>query len=137
MSNDFSVRVTRIMDGAMTAIDNAFSLFDETLDGKRPYTTGESSSKVTKETVDGVKRVVLEVEVPGCGKGDVDITAAGNMVTVAWKAKIDGLDRNCQFAVGPKADLDSISAKIENGYLTIVVLRKQDEKDEPKKVKID
>lgn len=136
MGNDFSIRVTRVLDNAMSAMDSAFSLFDEAFDGKRPSMTN-GTSKVTKETVDGVRRVVLEVEVPGCGKGDVDITAAGNMITVSWKAKIDGNSRSCQFSVGQKADLDSISAKLEDGYLTIVVLEKKSAKDEPKKVRVD
>lgn len=135
MSNDFSVRITRVLDNAMSAFDNAFSLFDEAFDGRRPMMAG--GSKVTKETVDGVRRVVLEVETPGCGKDDVDIKAAASMITVSWKAKIDGNDRSCQFSVGQRADLDSVSAKMENGYLTIVVLEKQAAKDEPKKVRVD
>lgn len=116
------------------ALDEAFSVFDDVLDTKK---IGITTSKVTRETVDGVKQVKLEVEVPGCGKDDVVITAAGNMVSVAWKAKIDGEARGCQFAIGRHADLDSISAKVENGYLTIVVRKKEEEKVEPKKVRVD
>lgn len=139
MGNDFSVSVTKILSNAGKAFDQAmeqaFSVFDESVD--RGFTSTEQVCKVTKETVDGVKRVVIEAEVPGCAKGDVDISTSGNMLNIRWTAKIDGSVRNYQFAIGSKADHDSISAKLENGYLTVIVQQKKDEKVETKKVRIE
>lgn len=139
MSNDFSVSVTKILSNAGKALDQAmeqaFSVFDESVG--LSFTSDNKVCKVTKETVDGIKRVVIEAEVPGCAKDDVDISTAGNMLNVRWTAKIDGTARNYQFAIGSKADHDSISAKLENGYLTVIVQQKKEEKTETKKVRIE
>lgn len=94
-----------------------------------------SSSTRRRRPLEGVRvsksqdLVTVEIDVPGAGKEDVRVRCAPGRVRVEWTPK--GREkRERELGVSKRADLSAISAKAENGVLTLVIPAKPDDPDE-------
>jgi len=132
--DDLFVHVRRISNALDKAMDTVESIFDDALEGTS-VRLGHSTHKVTKEKRDGLPVVTVELEVPGCKKGDVDVSVSSRSLQVEWTRKLDGQKSSVKIAISEKADLDAISAKVEDGYMTIVIPAAQPQA--AKKVRVD
>lgn len=117
---DLFVHVRRISNVIDKAMDHVESIFDDAFDGTS-FRLGDSTHKVTKDKKDGLPVVTVELEVPGCKKTDIDLSVSPRSLQVEWTRKLDGQKSSLKIAISERADLDSISAKVEDGYMTIVI----------------
>jgi HSP20 family protein len=96
------------------------------------------------ETKDGY---VLEAEMPGVSKDGLDITLEGNEITIVGHRKEESapgeaLFRECRtadfrrvFELDPAIDIGKISAKIDQGMLTLSLPKS--ERVKPRKIAVD
>jgi HSP20 family molecular chaperone IbpA len=132
--DDFSVTIRRVSDVIDQAMGRVDSIFESFFDGSA-VTVGHQYHRVRKETKDGVQTVVVELEVPGCKKEDLDLSVSPRSMQVEWVRKLDGQKNAVKIAISEKADLDAITAKVEDGYMTIVIPAAKPQAS--KKVRID
>ncbi len=131
---DLFVHVRRISSAIDKAMDRVESIFDDAFEGTS-VGLGLSTHKVTKEKKDGLPVVTVELEVPGCKKADLDVSVSSRTLQVDWTRKLDGNKSSVKIAISEKADLDAITAKVEDGYMTITIPAAQPQP--AKKVRID
>jgi len=126
------------------------TVFDNFLSGKREQ---PGSFIVPKVDVYGNdKEYVFEFELPGFNKENVKVNVENNVLTVSGesvKTKEEGEDKNyhvserCygsfkrQFSLPDDADLNTISAKYNEGILELKIQKKEEEKSQSIEVKID
>jgi HSP20 family protein len=89
---------------------------------------------------------VLEVEMPGVNKDGLEITVEGNELTIIGRRSLDLpegelyysetplADYRRVFELGPDVDTSKISAKLEQGVLTLRLPKS--EKAKPKKIEV-
>ena len=79
----------------------------------------------------------LELELPGIKKEDVKISVENNILEIKAERK----DRNTlvarKYTLSKNVDSDKISAKMEDGILTIILPPKNQEKEKLKLIKIE
>lgn len=113
----------------MSVIDEMFKdLFGTSFDR---YFSTSSSVVGTSVRKDGDK-TVIEVEMPGAKREDVDLSLADSILTVSWKCR--GTEKVREFRVSRDLDASRIKAKVEHGLLTVELHR--EEQKAPKAAKI-
>ncbi len=78
------------------------------------------SSTGTLVRKDGDK-TVIEVEMPGATKEDVELSLNDTTLVVSWKAR--GVENSKSFRVSKDLDPSKISAKVVNGLFTVELQR--------------
>lgn len=120
---------------SLTKVDDVFTAFRNELDGLfadvLPNAFGSGYPRLDMEEVsDGLK---VTATVPGLTKEDVSVTVNNGVVTITGKSRnkkeekggkhflkeIHSSAFSRSFSVSDKFDLDKVSAKMENGLLTI------------------
>ena len=61
----------------------------------------------------------FELEVPGFGSEDIDISVEGKILTVSGKKGVRTFKRS--YRLSSKVNTDAITAKVENGLLTLTL----------------
>jgi HSP20 family protein len=96
------------------------------------------------ETKDGY---ILQAEMPGVSKEGLDITLEGTEITITGRRTVDTVagetlfrERNTadyrrMFELDPAIDTSKVSAKIEQGVLTVTLPKSEQVK--PRKIKVD
>lgn len=96
------------------------------------------------ETKDGY---ILEAEMPGVGKEGLELTLEGNEITIVGHRKADALpgellfrerrlaDYRRVFELDPAIDTTKVSAKMEQGVLTLTLPKS--EKVKPRRITVD
>jgi HSP20 family molecular chaperone IbpA len=79
--------------------------------------------RVTKmKTGEGLSSVVIvEIEVPGCSPTEVSVLAEPGQLTVQWTPRMTGKAQVRKFSLSKNADVDSVSAKVKDGFLTVTI----------------
>ncbi len=143
--SNFTVRVEKMVRNASKALEGVGAILDNVFDGDFDNLAGRFATdlsqgtpgfKVSKRT-EGFQGVVIEVEVPGSKKEEVHVQAGGGLLTVSWKARMDGDPKSLDFKIGTVADVDAITAKVEDGYATIMVPARKAKPDPVKKVRVE
>lgn len=129
------------MDGANKILDDFGRMFDVAFESP---SGGEHSSnrkvtnwKVTKKTVGELPVVLIEIEVPGCKKDEVRVELDDRTLSISWKSRMTGENRRRDFSISAKADAESVTAKVEDGYLTVTVPAMRTDVGAPKKVRVE
>lgn len=68
----------------------------------------------------------VKIELPGTKSADVDVTVEGKHLKISGKTR-HGKEFTYQYSLKPNVDIDSISAKLEDGLLDIKLPKKQSE----------
>jgi HSP20 family molecular chaperone IbpA len=115
---DFN-KVSRHFDKLGEFVEEVFSELDvaKTFGGD-PERAG---IRVTKSRGDDAPVVVVEVEVPGCAPGEVSVDVTSGRLVIRWIPKMTGKEQVRTFALSKSADVDSVSAKVKDGYLTVTI----------------
>ena len=97
------------------SIDRAWdAFFDPSASAYTAKTRG-----LSYEIKPGDDAVVAEVEVPGCGPSDVNVSCEGRAIHVTTPRG------NAYFTVGARIDMDHIEASIRHGLLTLRVPKRE------------
>ena len=110
---------------------------------------GISSFIPAVNTREDEKSYIVEVDLPGVDKNDIEITTEDNVLTISGERKTrDEIKEDDyykiessygkfsrSFTLPENVDVNKIEAKNENGVLEIVIPKKEEDK-KPKKIKI-
>lgn len=123
--------INAILDDAGKALDESFERLErEGVFRTSEVTLRQGGYRVTKDK--GL--VTIRVEVPGCTGKDLDIQLNHGFLTVTYPDFMAGgpkaLARSLKFRLSSDTDSSDITAKCENGMLTILV--KSDDVRAPK-----
>lgn len=83
-------------------------------------------------TTSGPESCVIEIDLPGVKREDIDLNVEGNLLTVSAKRKQTTLRET--FKVRNEFDVSNIDARLELGVLTLIIPRAQGSK--PQKISI-
>ena len=83
-------------------------------------TTVSSSAYGTSVRKDDDK-TVIEVEMPGTRREDVELSHADGILSVSWKSR--GGDKARHFRVSKDVDLSKVKATVAHGLLTVELYR--------------
>lgn len=116
----FGVTILKTVEDLARESETMFSEFlSEFVEFGSKRVRSSDSIRVTK-TPD---LVTIEVDVPGAAREDVKVKSSPGCLRVEWTPK--GREkREKVFGIGKRADLDSVTAKVENGVLTLTVKSK-------------
>jgi len=79
----------------------------------------------------------LELELPGIKKEDIVISVKDSLLDIKAERKDRNINIHRKFTLSTKVDSERISAKLEDGILTIIMPSKNQEKEKPKIIKIE
>jgi HSP20 family protein len=117
---------------------------------KEPRTTSDQATPYVSpevnilETKDGY---VLEAEMPGVSKAGLEITVEGTEITITGHRQVEPLpgealfresnnaDYRRVFELDPAIDTSKVSARMEQGVLTLTLPKS--ERDKPRKITVD
>lgn len=114
-------RISRHFDKFGEFVEGIF----EDLDGAKTFggDPEKAGIRVTKsKTGDGLTPVVvIEVEVPGCSSSEVSVDVAAGQLSIRWTPKMTGKKQDRTFSLSKNADVDAVTAKVKDGYLTVTI----------------
>lgn len=101
-------------------MDPEFAAFAEKVlsaAGVEVVKTESAKTESAKSTPDLAES--FELEVPGFGSEDIDISVEGKILTVSGKKGVRTFKRS--YRLSSKVNTDAITAKVENGLLTLTL----------------
>jgi len=121
---------------------------------QRPATSGKDSAQLSQEYLtpevnifEGRDGYLIEAEMPGVNKDGLEITLEGNEITITGHRRAEGpvgdvLVRECSsgdfrrvFELDPAIDTGKISARMDQGVLTLTLPKS--ERVKPRQIKVD
>jgi HSP20 family molecular chaperone IbpA len=128
-------------DSFLTDFINDFVLYQDSFDDKQLVKTTKSlmdsyNILIPKKEDNGYK---YQVDLPGVKKEDIDIKLDKKYCTITAIRKVDKETYNINkyFSLPKYVDKNEVSAKMEDGVLTILLKEKIPEEEKPIEVKLE
>lgn len=133
---------------------NPFRLFDEfdrAFFGNTFGTMNESTTCIRTDITEQADSYLLEAELPGYGKEDIQLSVDGDMLTITAERKLENEEKDSENRVirserrygscSRRFDIsgvnkDAISAKYENGILCLTLPKKEQEVPQARRIDI-
>ena len=91
------------------------------------YSHPDLINRSNYKTTDEDDHVLLELAIPGVNKGDIEIEAENNNLTVrvnSTEGNSWSKDYTNKFSIDQKLDTDALKASLKNGILSIMIPKK-------------
>lgn len=97
--------------------------FFDDLDGIKTFggDPEKAGIKVTRSKGGEAQVVTIEVEVPGCASGGVSVDVTAGRLSIGWTPRMTGKAQSRTFSLSKSADVENVTAKVKDGYLTVTI----------------
>ena len=141
-------RPRRRMRGILRDFDRLSSLMEELVE--ESGLVGENDFVPSANTRESEEAYHIELDLPGIKKEDIEVSIDENILTISGERKTEteikeedyykiessyGTFKR-SFTLPENADIDNIDAESEDGVLEVVIPKRPEEKDKPKKIAI-
>lgn len=137
-----SITIQKLLGGIVKNLNlfPSISFFDLLLDVpvySNSYSKCKFKEVLSSEYKDESGNNYLELDLPGIKKEDVQISVKDNFLEIKAERKSKNTSVERKYTISKNVDCDKISAKMEDGVLTITLPPKNQEKEKPKLIKVE